>query len=114
MPRTSTRRELLRQLGLGAASMPFVLNLPGLGFANQARRKQRLVVIFSPNGMLPSTFWPTEEGEEFTLKESLMPLEPFKYQSLILHGVCDRIRGDGDNHMRGMGCLLTGIKLFPG
>src|SRR5262245_27759838 len=33
---------------------------------------------------------------------------------LTLHGVCDRIRGDGDNHMRGIGCLLTGTELFPG
>jgi hypothetical protein len=33
---------------------------------------------------------------------------------LTLHGVCDRVRGDGDAHMRGMGCLLTGIELFPG
>jgi len=24
------------------------------------------------------------------------------------------VRGDGDNHMRGIGCLLTGIELFPG
>ncbi|HMC87945.1 MAG TPA: DUF1552 domain-containing protein, partial [Gemmataceae bacterium] len=33
---------------------------------------------------------------------------------LILHGVCDKVRGDGDNHMRGIGCLLTGVELFPG
>jgi hypothetical protein len=24
------------------------------------------------------------------------------------------VRGDGDNHMRGIGCLLTGVELFPG
>ena len=23
------------------------------------------------------------------------------------------MRGDGDNHMRGIGCLLTGVELFP-
>jgi hypothetical protein len=28
--------------------------------------------------------------------------------------VNNRVRGDGDDHMRGMGCLLTGIELFPG
>ena len=28
--------------------------------------------------------------------------------------MCDKVRGDGDNHMRGIGCLLTGIELFPG
>src|SRR5437660_9938567 len=33
---------------------------------------------------------------------------------LTLHGVCDKVRGDGDNHMRGIGCLLTGVELYPG
>jgi hypothetical protein len=70
--------------------------------------------MFSPNGVVPSTFWPSEEGSNFTLKESLQPLAPFQKQTLILHGVCDKVRGDGDNHMRGIGCLLTGIELFPG
>jgi hypothetical protein len=109
-----TRRDFLRDLGIGAAALPFVLNLPSLGLANQQRRKQRLVVMFSPNGVVPSAFWPDEEGESFTLKEILQPLEPLKDRTLILNGVCDKVRGDGDNHMRGMGCLLTGVELFPG
>jgi hypothetical protein len=109
-----SRREFLRDLGLGAAALPFVLNLPSLGFANQARRKQRLVVMFSPNGVVPNNFWPDEEGSKFTLKEILKPLAPFQDKLLTLHGVCDRVRGDGDSHMRGIGCLLTGIELFPG
>ncbi len=108
------RREFIRDLGIGAASVPFVLNLPSLGFANQAEPKKRLVVMFSPNGVVPSTFWPDETGSKFTLKESLKPLEPYKDKTLILHGVCDKLRGDGDSHMRGIGCLLTGIELFPG
>jgi hypothetical protein len=108
------RREFIRDLGIGAAALPFILNLPSLGFANQRRRKQRLVVIFSPDGVVPPTFWPDEQGESFTLKESLTPLEPFRNRTLILHGVCDKVRGDGDNHMRGIGCLLTGVELFPG
>src|SRR5437899_1076481 len=104
----------MHHLGISVAALPFILNLPSLGFANQQRRKQRLVVIFSPDGVVPPTFWPDEEGESFALKESLKPLEPFRDRTLILHGVCDKVRGDGDNHMRGMGCLLTGIELFPG
>ena len=111
---TRSRREFLRDLGVGAAALPFVGNLPGLGFANQARPKQRLVVLFSPNGILPKEFWPNAAGADFALKPILKPLEPFKKQTLILNGVCDRIRGDGDGHMRGIGCLLTGIELFPG
>jgi hypothetical protein len=110
----NTRREFLRDLGISAAVLPFVLNLPSLAAAEPLRRKQRLVVMFSPDGVVPSTFWPDEEGASFTLKESLKPLEPFRDWTLVLHGVCDRVRGDGDNHMRGIGCLLTGIELFPG
>src|SRR5438552_14933293 len=109
-----TRREFIRDLGISAAALPFILNLPSLGFANQQRRKQRLVVMFSPNGVVPSTFWPDEEGKSFKLKESLKPLEASRERTLILHGVCDKVRGDGDNHMRGIGCLLTGVELFPG
>lgn len=114
MSHVRNRREFLREMGLSAAAVPFLLNLPSLGFANQQQRKQRLVVMFSPNGVIPPAFWPDEEGDQFTLKESLSPLEPFKNKTLILKGVCDKVRGDGDNHMRGIGCLLTGIELFPG
>ena len=114
MTASRTRRDFLRELGVGAAALPFVCNLPSLGFANQTRRKQRLVVMFSPNGVVPGAFWPDEEGTKFTLKESLKPLAPFQDRTLILHGVCDKVRGDGDNHMRGIGCLLTGVELYPG
>src|SRR5262245_58372709 len=111
---TRSRRDFLRTLGVGAAALPFVLNLPGLGFANSQARKKRLVVMFSPDGVIPPTFWPDEEGDCFALKESLLPLESFQDRTLILHGVSDKVRGDGDNHMRGIGCLLTGTELFPG
>ncbi len=108
------RRDFIRDLGLSAAALPFILNLPSLGFANQSRRKQRMIVMFSPNGVVPSTFWPDQEGESFTLKESLTPLADFQGRTMVLNGVCDKVRGDGDNHMRGIGCLLTGVELFPG
>jgi hypothetical protein len=114
MTYNSTRREFLRHLGVSAAILPFISNLPCLAAPGRPRRKQRLVIMFSPDGVIPSNFWPDEEGENFTLKESLKPLEPFKNKTLVLHGVCDRVRGDGDAHMRGIGCLLTGAELFPG
>ena len=41
MLRHASRRDFLRRLGLSAAAVPFVLNLPSLGFANSQRRKQR-------------------------------------------------------------------------
>jgi hypothetical protein len=109
----ASRRTFLKSLGLSAAALPFVTGLPGLA-APSAKKKQRLVVLFSPDGTVPWNFWPKEEGKDFTLPEILTPLAPFKERVLTLHGVCDRVRGDGDAHMRGIGCLLTGIELFPG
>ena len=70
--------------------------------------------MFSPNGTLPDKFWPDEEGDQFTLKEIVEPLAPFKDRLLFLRGLSNKVRGDGDSHMRGMSCLLTGIELFPG
>lgn len=109
-----SRREFIKTLGLSAASLPFVMNLPSLSFAASPTHKQRLIVMFSPDGTIPPDFWPDEEGENFTLKRILKPLEPYQNRMLTLHGVCDKLKGDGDRHMRGMGCLLTGIELFPG
>jgi hypothetical protein len=108
------RREFVKRLGLSAASLPFLMGLPSLGLAAPARPRQRLIVMFSPNGTIPSAFWPDGTGRDFQFKEILSPLEPLKDRTLILHGLCNKVRGDGDNHMRGMSCLLTGIELFPG
>lgn len=117
----TSRRRFLRDMGISAAALPFLMGLPNLATAadgkstsGKAKRKQRLIVMFSPNGVVPKTFWPKEEGSDFALPESLKPLEPFKQRMLSLYGVCNKIKGDGDGHMRGIGCLLTGIELFPG
>src|SRR6266480_4246053 len=108
------RRQFIKTLGLSAASLPFLMGLPSLGLAAPARPRQRLIVMFSPNGTIPSAFWPDETGADFQLKEIMQPIETFKNHMLVLHGLCNKVRGDGDNHMRGMSCLLTGIELFPG
>ncbi len=111
---STSRRDFLARLGVSAAAAHLMFNLPSLGWAATANRKKRLVIMFSPNGIIPEHFWPDEQGPLADLKRILQPLDPFKSQTLTLHGVCDKIKGDGDGHMRGMGCLLTGIELFPG
>src|SRR5881296_1693387 len=108
------RRQFIKQLGISTASLPFLMGLPSLGLASPARPRQRLVIMFTPNGTIPTAYWPDETGKDFKLKEIMSPLEPFKERMLVLHGVSNKVRGDGDNHMRGMSCLLTGIELFPG
>ena len=81
------------------------------------------MIVFSPDGVVKKNFWPTEPGpfttlppvvQPIELPPILRPLEPFRDQLLMLKGVHDKVQGDGDRHMRGMGCLLTGIELFPG
>jgi len=52
--RFQSRRAFLKELGLSTAVLPLVMNLPSLGFAADAQiRKQRLIVMFSPNGIVP-------------------------------------------------------------
>ncbi|HSJ04619.1 MAG TPA: DUF1552 domain-containing protein, partial [Verrucomicrobium sp.] len=108
------RRQFLRDLGVSAATLPFLAGLPSLTGAPLPQRRQRVVIMFSPNGTLPMDFWPDKEGADFEFKSILKPLEPFKDRTLILNGVYNKIRGDGDQHMRGMSCLLTASELMPG
>jgi hypothetical protein len=117
-----SRRDLLRRLGVGSAVLPFLGNLPSLADATSAPKK-RLVIVFSPDGVVKKNFWPTIPGPFLTpgpvrvpaeLPPILQPLDPFRDRLLTLKGVHNKVKGDGDLHMRGMGCLLTGIELFPG
>ena len=42
------------------------------------------------------------------------PLSEFKDDILTLRGVHNKVGGDGDDHMKGIGCLLTGRRLHRG
>ena len=111
---TIDRRQFIRNLGVSSTSLPFLLGLPSLGLAKTAPSRKRLVVMFSPNGTIPKNFWPESTGSNFELKKIMEPLAPFLNRMLVLKGLNNKVRGDGDSHMRGMSCLLTGIELFPG
>ncbi|MBD53577.1 MAG: hypothetical protein CMM05_00615 [Rhodopirellula sp.] len=114
MRHRNTRRDFIRNLGISGAAANLVLALPSLGWEASGQKKKRLIFVFSPNGVIPKHFWPDEEGEKFELKRILEPLAPYRDQLLTLRGIDNRIKGDGDGHMRGIGCLLTGVELFPG
>lgn len=108
------RRQFLRDLGISATALPFLAGLPSITGAPAPQRRQRLIIMFSPNGTVPGEFWPDQEGAGFELKTILKPLEAFKDRTLILNGIANKVRGDGDNHMRGMSCLLTCDELMKG
>ena len=112
------RRDFLKTTGAVALAFPGLSSWAGLNWiapaADAAATKKRLVIMFSPNGMVRDGFWPETEGPDFEMDSVLKPLESFREKTLLVHGICNKIRGDGDNHMRGMSCLLTGNELFPG
>ena len=70
--------------------------------------------MFSPNGTIPEAFWPEKTGGPFDPSPILTPLADFRDRTLVLRGVDNKLKADGDRHMRGMGGLLTGAELFPG
>jgi len=111
------RRDFLKTTGAVALAFPGLSSWAGLNWLAPDRDDQtpkRLVIMFSPNGMVRDGFWPKTEGPDFEMDSVLKPLESFREKTLLVHGICNKIRGDGDNHMRGMSCLLTGNELFKG
>ena len=92
------RRQFLRDLGISAAALPFLTGLPDLMGATLPQRRQRLVIMFSPNGTLPDEFWPDQQGGDFAFKSILNPLEPFKDRTLILHGIANKVRHFLEQH----------------
>lgn len=111
------RRGFLKSTGAAALAFPMLSSWAGLNWMAPSRDSKvpkRLVIMFSPNGMVTDGYWPKTEGADFEMDSILKPLESFREKTLLVHGVCNKVRGDGDGHMRGMSCLLTGNELFPG
>ena len=109
-----SRRNFLKGLGVSSAALPFINGLPGLQAKNADHSKKRLIVMFSPNGTLPGEFWPEPLEDSIALKPIMEPLSEFKDDILTLKGVHNKVGGDGDDHMKGIGCLLTGRRLHRG
>jgi hypothetical protein len=105
------RRDLL---GAGAAFAASTL-LPRSVRAATPPPK-RLVVVFSANGTIYPSFVPTGTQTSFTLGPILAPLAPYQSKLLVLDGIIAKSaqNGPGDDHMKGMGHMLTGIELLPG
>src|SRR5439155_26336018 len=93
---------------LGSALVPRI--------ASAATPSKRLVIVFSANGTIYNNWAPTGTETNFTLSPILTPLKAHQQDLLILDGIDVTVarNGPGDDHMRGMGCMLTGIELLPG
>ena len=112
------RRTLLRGAGGIAIGLPFleIMSAPGRASAQAQPVPKRFVVFFSADGSIRENWTPTGTETNFTLSRILTPLEPYKQNIVVLDGVDNLVatKGLGDDHMRGMGSMLTGIELLPG
>jgi hypothetical protein len=112
------RRTLLRGAGGIAVGLPFleIMSRSRRAGAQLQAPPKRFVVFFSPDGSIRENWTPTGTETNFQLSRILAPLEMHKQHIVVLDGVdnvCARA-GLGDDHMRGMGSMLTGIELLPG
>jgi hypothetical protein len=116
--RRISRRALLRGAGGIAIGLPFleIMGEPRTAAAADPVIPQRFIVFFSPDGYIRKNWVPTGDETNFQLGRSLMPLNDFKQNLIVLDGVDNEAakHGPGDDHMRGMGSMLTGTELLPG
>jgi hypothetical protein len=131
--RPLSRRHLLRGLGSVAIGLP-LLEAMGCGsadpresFGPSASRNgshvelQRFIGVLIPNGVIPSTWFPTGTEHEFELAESMLPLpeyglpglSDFKDDLIVFRGIENVVgkRGDAAGHHAGIQSFLTGAEL---
>jgi hypothetical protein len=110
----TSRRQLLRALGVSAAAAPFV---PALGgWANAADSSpRRMFLLYSPHGVIPQNYWPTGAETNFSFPAGgiLEPLAAYKNDMLVFKGLKRDTRGPGD-HERCFCNIWTGTALAPG
>jgi hypothetical protein len=116
-----SRRAVLRGAGGVAIGLPLLEIMSPFGRAARAATAaapKRFIVFFSPDGSIHENWVPTGTESAFTLSRILAPLEPNKAKVVVLDGLENKVGGysarPGDDHMKGMGTMLTGVGLLPG
>ena len=108
-----TRRQLLRALGVSAAAAPFVPTPQGWA----ASSAKRLLLLFSPHGVIPNLYWPTgtETSFNFPAGGILEPLAAHKQDMIFFSGLKRPTCCGGMDHERLLGSLYSGSALVqPG
>ena len=116
-----SRRTVLRGAGGVAIGLPFLEAMRPFGGRSLAAGMappKRFVVFFSPDGSIRENWVPTGTESAFTLPRILAPLAGNQQSLVVLDGIENKVGGyaahPGDDHMKGMGAMLTGIGLLPG
>lgn len=111
-----SRRAILAGAGASLLAGPFA-QLYRLRSAHaQARPQQRLLIVASYFGTVPSEWRPDGGERDFRLRSILEPLEPFRSKLLIIDGVGNEVaeQTGGDGHARGVTNNLTGYNPVEG
>lgn len=112
--RPINRRTVLRGAGMVALALPWLEGMVRPAGAQAAGTPKRFVVCFSPNGNIRDNWLPTGSETDFQLGRILMPLNEHKKNLVVIDGLDQNQGGAGDNHMRGMGGMLTGMPINTG
>lgn len=70
-----TRRDILKSLGLAPTALPFLGNLSSLAANASAAKeiKKRLIIVFTPDGVVKENFWPVKNGSFISDPSSTEP-----------------------------------------
>jgi hypothetical protein len=114
-----TRRAFLRGASGAALALPLLGDVTRARAQSAAAPPKRLIVVFSPNGTIPSAWASTGSGASFKPGTIQQPFVTAGHQNdiVIVHNLDNLPTTDGaggDAHGLGIGCLLTGIELQQG
>jgi len=113
-----SRRAFVRSAGGLALGLPLMDSLRAR--AQEGTFPKRLVLMYTPNGVIHSGWFPLNVASEtsFGLNQAHAPLEPYKNRLLLLGGVDLKVAADPNNpggpHQRGIGTLFTARDLQSG
>lgn len=107
------RRSFLRGLGTIMA-LPALEALAPRRVAAAATAPLRMAFLYVPNGVNVHEWFPTGEGSNYQLSNTLKALEPHRSEFSILGGLTqDKARANGDgggDHARSYASFLTGVQ----
>ena len=114
-----SRRTFLRGASGAALALPLLNDLPGARAATAPAFPKRLIVVFTPNGTIPSSWTGTGSGATYQPGAIQQPFVAAGHKNDILtvHNLDSLPTTDGaggDAHGLGIGCLLTGEELQQG
>jgi hypothetical protein len=109
----TSRRQLLKALGVSVAAAPFIPTLDGWA-APGATPPKRLLLLFSPHGVIPENYWPTGADTNFAFPAGsiLEPFAPHKNDMIVFKGLKRPTKGRGAHEIV-MVNLWTGTSMHP-